>query len=68
MKAGGHRAATSGVDVVLVLPSYTDFWAVFHAGRSHYSELLAAGAMARAGVGGAAVGILAVTSDYGHSY
>jgi cardiolipin synthase A/B len=36
-------AATRGVDVTLVLPSYTDFWAVFHAGRSHYSELLEAG-------------------------
>ena len=36
-------AAKRGVDVVLVLPSYTDFWAVFHAGRSHYSELMAAG-------------------------
>ncbi len=36
-------AATRGVDVKLVLPSYTDFWAVFHAGRSHYSDLLSAG-------------------------
>jgi cardiolipin synthase A/B len=36
-------AAARGVDVKLVLPSYTDFWAVFHAGRSHYSELLSAG-------------------------
>ena len=36
-------AAARGVEVTLVLPSYTDFWAVFHAGRSHYSELLAAG-------------------------
>jgi cardiolipin synthase len=36
-------AAARGVDVTLVLPSYTDFWAVFHAGRSHYSELLASG-------------------------
>jgi cardiolipin synthase A/B len=36
-------AAARGVDVRLVLPSYTDFWAVFHAGRSHYSELLDAG-------------------------
>jgi cardiolipin synthase len=36
-------AAARGVDVTLVLPSYTDFWAVFHAGRSHYSELLEAG-------------------------
>jgi cardiolipin synthase len=37
------RAAARGVDVTLVLPSYTDFWAVFHAGRSHYAELLDAG-------------------------
>jgi cardiolipin synthase len=36
-------AAARGVEVTLVLPSYTDFWAVFHAGRSHYSELLDAG-------------------------
>ena len=36
-------AAARGVDVAMVLPSYTDFWAVFHAGRSHYSELLQAG-------------------------
>ena len=36
-------AAARGVDVKLVLPSYTDFWAVFHAGRSHYADLLAAG-------------------------
>jgi cardiolipin synthase len=37
------NAAARGVDVTLVLPSYTDFWAVFHAGRSHYSELLESG-------------------------
>ena len=37
------HAAARGVDVTLVLPSYTDFWAVFHAGRSHYSELLESG-------------------------
>jgi cardiolipin synthase len=37
------RTAARGVDVTLVLPSYTDFWAVFHAGRSHYAELLEAG-------------------------
>jgi cardiolipin synthase len=37
------RAAARGVDVTLVLPSYTDFWAVFHAGRSHYAELMQAG-------------------------
>jgi cardiolipin synthase len=36
-------AAARGVDVTLVLPSYTDFWAVFHAGRSHYADLLGAG-------------------------
>ena len=28
---------------MLVLPSYTDFWAVFHAGRARYAELLQAG-------------------------
>ena len=33
-------AAARGVEVTLLLPSYTDFWAVFHAGRSHYAELL----------------------------
>jgi cardiolipin synthase len=37
------RAAGRGVDVKLILPSHTDFWAVFHAGRSYYDELLAAG-------------------------
>jgi cardiolipin synthase A/B len=26
---------------VMILPGYSDFWAVFHAGRSHYSDLLA---------------------------
>ena len=36
-------AAARGVDVTLILPSYTDFWAVFHAGRSHYADLLEAG-------------------------
>ena len=36
-------AAARGVDVKLLLPSYTDFWAVFHAGRSHYADLLEAG-------------------------
>jgi cardiolipin synthase len=36
-------AVARGVDVTLVLPSYTDFWAVFHAGRSRYSELLESG-------------------------
>lgn len=36
-------AAGRGVDVQIVLPSKTDSWAVFHAGRSHYDELLDAG-------------------------
>ncbi len=35
-------AARRGVDVRIILPSHTDFWAVFHAGRSHYTELLEA--------------------------
>ncbi len=37
------HAAQRGVDVQLVLPSQTDSWAVFHAGRSHYTRLLQAG-------------------------
>ncbi len=37
------QAARRGVDVRLVLPGRTDFWAVFHAGRSHYAALLEAG-------------------------
>jgi cardiolipin synthase A/B len=36
-------AARRGVEVKLVLPSHTDSWATFHAGRSHYSKLLHAG-------------------------
>jgi cardiolipin synthase len=36
-------AAQRGVEVKLILPSHTDSWPVFHAGRSHYSELLRAG-------------------------
>lgn len=36
-------AAQRGVDVKLILPSVSDAGIVFHAGRSHYSELLAAG-------------------------
>lgn len=35
-------AVARGVDVKLVLPSSTDSWLVFHAGRAYYSELLAA--------------------------
>ena len=37
------EAAQRGVDVKLILPSHTDSWAVFHAGRAHYDELLSAG-------------------------
>jgi cardiolipin synthase len=37
------RAAQRGVDVRLILPSRTDHWMVFHAGRSYYEQLLAAG-------------------------
>jgi cardiolipin synthase len=36
-------AARRGVDVKLVLPSFTDLWVVFHAGRSKYDDLLEAG-------------------------
>lgn len=36
-------AAQRGVDVQLILPSVSDFSPVLHAGRSHYSRLLAAG-------------------------
>jgi cardiolipin synthase len=36
-------AARRGVDVRLVLPGFSDFWAPVYAGRSHYAELLAAG-------------------------
>jgi cardiolipin synthase len=36
-------AARRGVDVRMMLPGFSDFWAPFHAGRSHYSALLAAG-------------------------
>jgi cardiolipin synthase len=38
-----RAAALRGVDVKLIVPSHTDFWAVFHAGRAHYTELLKAG-------------------------
>jgi len=36
-------AAARGVDVHLILPGHTDSWLVFHAGRSYYAQLLAAG-------------------------
>jgi len=37
------EAVGRGVDVQLVVPSSTDSWLVFHAGRSHYKKLLKAG-------------------------
>ncbi len=37
------QAAARGVDVRLILPSYSDSSLVFHAGRAHYASLLAAG-------------------------
>jgi cardiolipin synthase len=38
-----EAAVARGVDVQLILPGRTDSWLVFHAGRSHYARLLAAG-------------------------
>ena len=38
-----ETAAARGVDVVLILPSQTDSWLVFHAGRNYYERLLRAG-------------------------
>ncbi len=38
-----EAAARRGVDVVLVLPGFSDSSLVFHAGRSHYTGLLDAG-------------------------
>ncbi len=38
-----EQAALRGVQVELVLPSKTDSWLVFHAGRRHYARLLRAG-------------------------
>jgi cardiolipin synthase len=36
-------AARRGVEVKLVLPSNSDSWAIFHLGRSYYSQLLRGG-------------------------
>jgi cardiolipin synthase len=36
-------AVGRGVEVRIILPGATDMWMVFHAGRSHYEELLRAG-------------------------
>ena len=38
-----QAAVKRGVDVKLILPGTTDSWMAFHAGRSHYANLLAAG-------------------------
>ena len=38
-----EAAAARGVDVRLILPSQTDSWLVFHAGRGYYAQLLRAG-------------------------
>jgi cardiolipin synthase len=38
-----EAAARRGVDVKLILPSRTDSWLVFHAGRGYYERLLRAG-------------------------
>lgn len=38
-----EAAKRRGVDVRLLLPSRTDSWLVFHAGRAYYSKLLKAG-------------------------
>jgi cardiolipin synthase len=38
-----EASAGRGVDVTLILPSATDSWLVFHAGRRHYDRLLRAG-------------------------
>jgi len=40
LRAALEDAARRGVDVKLILPSYTDFWLVFNAGRSYYDDLL----------------------------
>ena len=38
-----ESAARRGVNVTLILPSQTDSWLVFHAGRNYYDRLLRAG-------------------------
>jgi cardiolipin synthase len=38
-----EAAARRGVGVTLILPSQTDSWLVFHAGRNYYDRLLRAG-------------------------
>ena len=43
LKKALTEAAGRKVDVRLVLPGFSDFWAPVYAGRSHYEELLRAG-------------------------
>ena len=38
-----NDAAQRGVDVKLILPSNTDSWLIFNAGRSHYTDVLRGG-------------------------
>ena len=38
-----ESAAGAGVEVTLVLPSHSDFWATLYAGRAKYARLLRAG-------------------------
>ena len=38
-----EAAARRGVAVTLILPSHTDSWLTFHAGRGHYERMLTAG-------------------------
>jgi cardiolipin synthase len=38
-----EAAAARGVDVKLILPSQTDSWLIFHAGRNYYDRLLRRG-------------------------
>jgi cardiolipin synthase len=43
MREALTAAARRGIDVRLMLPGFSDFWAPVYAGRSNYSDLLAAG-------------------------
>ena len=43
LRAALKAAVQRGVDVRIIVPASTDTWLVFHAGRSYYAELLAAG-------------------------
>jgi cardiolipin synthase A/B len=43
LRAALKEAVRRGVDVSIIVPANTDSWLVFHAGRSYYAELLAAG-------------------------